>query len=282
MDRVTTIVVPRTLDGQRIDFVISRVLKIPRRDAKHLVEQGIVALDAAKVTFGSRRVPAGARIEIHRAAAEASSPPASFGIIHEDAEIAVVDKPAGILTTGTGSGAEPTLEQLLGRSGGKIWPVHRLDRETSGVVVFARNAQSAGRLERAFRHRRVNKSYLGIVEGRMPARKGVFRGRLAPDRDYGETRYRVIRAVDRLSLVEFQPVTGRTNQIRRQLLSVNCSLVGEKKFLPRRPKGFVPFPRLALHSVEIGFDHPGSGRPVVYRSKLPDDMSRLVRMIMRR
>jgi 23S rRNA pseudouridine1911/1915/1917 synthase len=213
-------------------------------------------------------------------------------VIFEDNHLLVVIKPAGLLAQADRSG-DPTLAQAaatyLKRKYAKpgnvyVGLVHRLDRNVSGVMVLARTSKAAGRLSIQFRDGSVRKTYCAVVAGvPVPARgecvswlaaaadrRGVTRAAATPFPGAKESRlrYDVVEAVSDFSQLEVEPVTGRRHQIRVQLASLGCPLVGDVKY---GSTWRLPAHRLALHASRLEFDHPVGGRHLVFTAPVPRD-----------
>lgn len=219
---------------------------------------------------------------------------AFLSVLFEDNHCLAVDKPAGLLTMGDHTG-EPTLvdaaREYLRRKYNKpgnvfVGVVHRLDRPVSGVVLFARTSKGASRLSEQFRVRSVEKTYLAVVEGMVAPAEGILADRLAKDRqrnvvsvvdedddDGQECRlaYRRIRKLGRFTLVEIQPETGRSHQIRVQLAARGWPIAGDRKYGARSHlDGFI-----GLHASSLVFQHPVSKERVTVSADLPENWSRL-------
>jgi len=211
-------------------------------------------------------------------------------IVHEDGAIVVVDKPAGLLTIATEAEKTRTAYRALNdhlkararTSRQQIFVVHRLDRDTSGLVVFARTEAAKRALQNGWKS--VRKTYQAVVEGVPAASAGTLRSRLVEtgsllvhgtDRGgrVAVSRYRVLRAGPERSLLEIEIETGRKNQIRVQLAEIGHPVVGDRKYGARTD----PAGRLALHACELAFAHPVSGEPTRLRSELPASLRGLVR-----
>ena len=222
----------------------------------------------------------------HRTAnREGGKPSAStYTVLHEDATLLVVDKAAGVLTVGH-DGSERCLLDDLRRDGFAVAPVHRLDRETSGVLLLCLDKRQRPALEELFKQHRVTKEYLALVEGvPRPDRATIA----VPIKDLGKTvrverggrravtHYTVERKLDRAALVRLDIETGRHNQIRVHLAHIGHPVLGDRKF-GRRPKagsdGSGPRARRALlHAARLTFEHPVSGKALRIEAPLPDDM----------
>lgn len=224
-------------------------------------------------------------------------------ILHEDGELIVVNKPAGLLTVplerrGDAPSAYDRIEDRL-RSHGKRRPlvVHRIDRDTSGLVIFAKNTRAQELLKMQFRRREPERVYLAMVYGHPRPALGTWRDHLVWDRKaliQKRTRaadplgkeaiseYRVIETLPDASLIEVRLHTGKRNQIRIQARLRGHTLIGEQRYVfgpePLRP---IPFPRQALHAYRLAFRHPGDGQLLRFEAPLPADMRGLLERLRR-
>lgn len=188
-------------------------------------------------------------------------------ILYSDAQIAVAVKPAGILSQADEKGRESMLSLLTSQLGGEFFPVHRLDRETSGVMVFARSSKSAAALSTALQEKRFSKEYLAVLTATPSEETGVFEDLLFFDRRKGKVfpvkrlrrgvkdarlRYELMEEKNSLSLVRVFPETGRTHQIRVQFASRKMPLYGDRKY-GGAGNG------LALFCRSLSFPHPVKG-----------------------
>lgn len=198
-----------------------------------------------------------------------------YKVIYEDDCLLVVDKPAGLLTIATPKKEKYTLSSLL-----NAYPAHRLDREASGLILFARTKKLRQILMEEFRFRRVKKRYIAFVHGAPKQKNGAI-SREVKDNPYEPakpalTKYRVIEVRNGFSVLEVVPVTGRTNQIRIHFSQLGHPLVGERRFA--FAKDFkIKFRRVALHAADLGFIHPLTGRTMSFHSELPADMQEFLK-----
>ena len=210
-------------------------------------------------------------------------------IVHLDDAVVVVDKPPGLLSMGSEREKEKTayrilnthLKTLMKTPAQQVFIVHRLDRETSGLMMFARNESVQAALQRNWKG--VVKKYLAIVEGVPAQMQGTLKDRLVENRSLmvrrveegGEvaiTHYRVLRAQGERALLEITLETGRRNQIRVQLAALGHPVAGDRKYGAKTD----PARRLALHACELGFRHPVSGAPMEFHSALPPRLRALI------
>ena len=222
-------------------------------------------------------------------------------IAYEDESILVIDKPSGLLVLPDRYDRSlPNLYEGLRSELGEVFVVHRIDRETSGLLVVGKNAQSHAALSRLFEGRMVDKTYVAISRGLSARPDGEIRVPVPVRKDGSvvekdsESRYRVLEAFRGHSLVEVKPVTGRTHQIRLHLASIGLPIVADALHGDGRPfylsdikasyrpgaEGERPLlARTALHAAELRFVHPLSAQALVFRSELPKDMRSVIRAL---
>jgi 23S rRNA pseudouridine1911/1915/1917 synthase len=224
-------------------------------------------------------------------------------VLYEDAAVVALDKPAGMVVhPAPGSWHGTVVNALLHRglvttsaSGDRPGIVHRLDKETSGVLLVARTIEAQERLSRAFHDRTVEKTYLAVVLGTPRPRAASIdrpigrhpheRVRMSTRSRRGRsavTRYEVVESFERLSIVRVEPETGRTHQIRVHLASIGHPVLADPLYgarkgraLPDRGPG-IAFERQALHAASIVFPHPVTGAPTRVDAPLPEDLARLL------
>lgn len=217
--------------------------------------------------------------------------PRGMSIIHEDGDILVVDKPAGLLTMGTDREKVKTAYYALtnyirkgySKSRKQLFIVHRLDRDTSGVLIFAKTEAAKKALQDQWED--TTKIYLAVVHGKLAKKEGTISTYLAENKahiaystsdpkkgKFSETAYRVLQETDEFSLLEIDLITGRKNQIRVHLADEGHPVVGDKKY----GKGDRAHKRLALHAKSISFKHPSTGKPLVCEAEVPRYITTLV------
>ncbi|MCB0219538.1 MAG: RluA family pseudouridine synthase [Chrysiogenetes bacterium] len=211
-------------------------------------------------------------------------------ILHEDSALLLVNKPAGWLTVPTPKGERDTLrdwaDDYLRSSGTKAYMVHRLDRETSGVLAIAKKAKAQQALEQQFRTHEPGRTYLALVHGTMAQKKGRLVHNLMPDprrkgavmvsrnRNFGQhaaLRYATLEEFgEEAALLEIAPETGRTNQIRVQLAHEGHPIVGDRKYTKAR-KWRLQARRTLLHAASLSVAHPDTKKQVSAKAPLPAD-----------
>jgi RluA family pseudouridine synthase len=208
----------------------------------------------------------------------------SLSILYQDDRLVVVDKPAGVASVPDGSGA-PAAPELLAALGLRAESVHRLDREVSGVLLLALDAEALHALQDLFRARALSKTYWALCAGHPEPARGELsfpileEERLARVSARGKparTRYRTLARHSRTSELELELLTGRKNQIRVHLAHAGHPLVGERKYARGRDAVLrVASRRVALHASGLAFVAPWSGRKIAVEAPLPADLSRL-------
>jgi 23S rRNA pseudouridine1911/1915/1917 synthase len=273
--------------GRRLDQVLAaRVEGLSRRQARVLLDIGGVFVDGRRIKVAGRAMHAGEEVvavmggalaratkKTGRAARgedERQLPP--YTVVFEDDDIVVVDKPSGLLTAPTPESDRNNLADLLSRRPGAppVFVVHRIDLETSGLVVFAKTADANRELSARFRDHDLERVYLAVVVGRFPdAIKAIDRpvgGRRAVT--HVEIRERFD---ERATMVACRLDTGRTHQIRLHMLAVGTPVIGDARY--GRPFAPAP-PRMALHATKLGLAHPRTGEPLSFESRWPRDLEK--------
>jgi RluA family pseudouridine synthase len=184
-------------------------------------------------------------------------------IIYEDEWLLVADKPSGLLTVPTPKNEKRTLSSIL-----NLYPCHRLDRETSGLIIYAKSKGIQQKIMDEFRQRRVKKIYAAFVSGIPYKNQGEIKNRI--EGLNALTRYKVIAKRKDFAIVEVNPLTGRTNQIRIHFKQLGHPVLGESKYAFRRDFK-VKAKRLMLHAAELEFTHPVTGKLLKLKSALPED-----------
>ena len=313
--RTLTIVPEAAVRGQRIDrFLADAIGMLSRSRVKSLIEHGQLCCDGEVLSEPSQPVRPGATYRINLPPPASASPqPQAIPIttLYEDADLIVLNKPAGLVVHPAPGNEDGTLvnallahcgEQLTG-IGGERRPgiVHRLDKDTSGVMVVAKTQLANTALTAAFAARDLDRAYLALVWGLPNPLAGDIEGTIGRDkRDrkrmavvtrHGKTaltHYRTLRAWQTaVAMLECRLATGRTHQVRVHLASRGHPVVGDPLYLRRVPAvaralpepirhRLLDFPRQALHAAHLGFAHPRTGRPFSFTADPPADMAALI------
>lgn len=299
--------------GQRLDALVAfRIIDLSRSLAAKLIARGFIRVNTTPRKAGYRVKP-GDVVSGQIPAAEPAAcipEPVDFGILYEDQALIVVNKPPGLVVHPAAGHHSGTLVHGLVHHcpdlqgvGGERRPgiVHRLDKDTSGILLVAKNQAAHVHLSRQFKTRSIQKTYLAIVRGEMPAESGAVSlpiGRHPVDRKKmstrsrrsrtAETRWRLRRAFQGASLLEVALKTGRTHQIRVHLAAIGHGILGDPLYGKGRLGGrwgplsnwAAPSPsRQMLHAWRIGFQHPATNIPLAFEAPLPRDMVETLRRL---
>ena len=282
--------VPAEAAGIRLDVFLADHAG-SRAAAQKLIDAGRVTVDE-RIEPKRHALAAGARIAIAEgapASAAEAVPAARYSIAYRDDDVLVIDKPAGVVVHPGNGRAEGTLVQALaglvagGEDPQRPGIVHRLDRDTSGLLVAARNERAHARLKRQIAGREVLREYLALVEGRPAARSGTIdaplgrdrrvRTRISTDSDDARaavTHFEIERGLRDCTLLRVRLQTGRTHQIRAHLLAIGHRVLGDPEYgVP----GALGLERQFLHATRLAFDHPVSGNRVDLTSPLPANLA---------
>ncbi|MDP1852623.1 MAG: RNA pseudouridine synthase [Candidatus Omnitrophota bacterium] len=204
--------------------------------------------------------------------------------IYEDDYLLIVDKPSGLLTIPTPKKEFRTLTAILNEEAEKkepnlrLYPCHRLDRQTSGLIIYAKTKRAQQAMMESFHRQKVYKEYIAFVRGKLKESSGRIKSYIRHDEreepKLAVTDFEVANFFNGFSEIKVFPRTGRTNQIRIHFKQIGHPLLGERKFAFGRDFE-VKFKRLALHSSRLTFDHPVTGKRLDIYSELPSDMERL-------
>jgi len=293
--------VPEGLDGERLDAAIARMFGVSRTGAAELIGDGKVLLDG-KPAMKSDRVLAGAELSVtlpsprEPEVAVRAEPVPGMSIVYEDDDIVVVDKPRGVAAHPTTGWTGPTVIGGLLGAGHRVATsgaaerqgiVHRLDANTTGLMVVAKSESAYSVLKQAFRDREVTKTYHALIQGlpdplrgtidapigRHPSGDGRFA--VVADGRPSVTHYDTLEAFRAASLVTIGLETGRTHQIRVHMAAVRHPCVGDLLYgadpvLASR----LGLTRQWLHAVRLSFAHPATGAEVTFESAYPEDLAR--------
>jgi 23S rRNA pseudouridine1911/1915/1917 synthase len=290
IDTTLTLPVPETAAGMRLDRFLSEPLG-SRAQAQALIDAGRVRVDG-RPRPKRHALSAGEVIVVEpRAvpAAAAPDPAVRFGVTYEDEHLLVVDKPAGLVVHPARGHRTGTLAQALaGRAAGGEDPyragiVHRLDRDTSGLLVVAKSDEVHRKLKALLAARELRREYLTLVERRPPARTGTIEAPIGRDRHdrvlmsidtddprEARTHFEVERLLPRATLLRVVLETGRTHQIRVHMAAINHPVCGDPQY---GTAGEYGLERQFLHAARLAFAHPVTGEAVDSTSPLPEDLA---------
>lgn len=290
-------------DGERLDKVIPlHVQDLSRAMAQRLIKTGGVTVNG-QPSKPSYRVQAGDQVVV-RVPTEVPEPVVAedipLDIIYEDEILLVVNKPAGMVvhpalghTSGTLVNAVLAHCPQVADVGGpeRAGVVHRLDKDTSGLILIAKDEQTRDALQRQFKRRQVSKTYLALVEGQVEPREGVIEAPVGRDKRHrkrmavvrqgrrARTTYRVIEHFTDHTLLEVHPHTGRTHQVRVHLAWLGYPIVGDPVYGHRRQRLLKG--RHFLHAAGLRFTHPTLGQEVTFQAPLPSKLAAILRRLRR-
>ena len=281
----------------RLDLAVAVRFQLSRRAAREAVRAGRVDVGGQTRDEPGLEVPEGVDLSHHPDRPARRRVRTRLSLLHEDADLLVVEKPAGLLAVPTAEREKDTLLSRVSlylqhryRRRPYVGVVHRLDRDTSGAMVFARTRQALHALQEQFRRHDIEREYLAIVEGE-PAPAGSFDAALAGDGTErrrgvarpGErgkravTRYRVLEKLGGASLVAVELETGRTHQIRIHFAASGHPVLGDRIYRsPAAPPPPIEVGRQMLHARRLGFLHPRDGRPLRAEAPVPEDFEKAV------
>ena len=297
MDETRQFIVAAEQDGERLDVILAAfVPEVSRMRLRQCLDQAQVTVNGSPQAAGWRaRAGDAVSVALPTSLVTAMDPePIPLTLLYEDSHLIVIEKPAGMVVHPAGRHRSGTLVNALayhfnvaGAADPPIRPgvAHRLDRATSGVMVFAKTQRALSRLTVAFQQKRVEKRYLALVHGAPAADTAEWSAPIGADpnatpkwgvRAEGRSatsRYWVRQRWAEFSLLELEPVTGRTNQLRLHCAHFGVPIVGDELF------GSGPIPgiaRLCLHAARLAFPHPENGSLRVFESPLPEEIAAFI------
>jgi 23S rRNA pseudouridine1911/1915/1917 synthase len=284
----------------RLDKLVAERFGLSRSAAQEAVRNGRIDVAGAPCNEPGRTVEFEALVEFFPSRPKARTVATRLRVIHEDRHVIVVDKPAGVLTLPTPARERDTLVERVGRylairhheSRPYVGVIHRLDRDTSGALAFARSPAALRAFQRLFKAHAIERQYVAVVEGAISQASGTITRALVTDRGdlrrgvarhplegkRAVTHYRVVERFGAVAtLVACWLETGRTHQIRIHLAEVGHPVVGDRVYRPKaQPRCKASFRRQALHAQTLGFRHPLTGQAIHVESPLPSDLDALI------
>jgi 23S rRNA pseudouridine1911/1915/1917 synthase len=289
--------------GERLDRYLARALPaLSRSQIQRLIRQGLVVLEG-QAAKPSAPVAEGMRVVVHipPAPAEQVLPQSiPLDVVYEDGALLVVNKPAGMVVHPSPGHSQGTLvNALLARyphlaagDEGRAGIVHRLDRDTSGLIIVGKTEAALKHLRQQFKMRKVEKTYLALVHGRPPAPEGIIEAPVGRDPRQRQrmavvsggraarTRYVLREDLGEYSLLAASPETGRTHQIRVHLAWLGVPVAGDRVYGPqrnvRRVRNDLGLERQFLHAWRLSFERPGSRERLALEAPLPPDLQRVI------
>lgn len=283
-------VYPVSAPDTLLPFLLARV-KGSRNNVKSLLSRRLVAVDGVPVSQFDTPLAAGQQVAILPVSApKADALP--FPLLYEDEHLIVVNKPAKLLSVANDKEKTRTAYHMVTdyvksrEVGARIFVLHRLDRDTSGVLMFARDAETKELFQSRWNEIITRRGYLAVVEGTpKPDRDTIrsylvetdthmsFSGRPGPNAKEAVTSYQVLKAGGGYALLDISIETGRKNQIRVHMKEQGHPVAGDRQYGARTN----PIGRLCLHANELSFLHPATGEPVTFKAKMPRDFNRVFR-----
>ena len=297
-------------NSPRLDKALAEGSGLSRERIKALIVDGRISVDGSPIASPSAKFTPGARFTIAVPPPEPLHTPAQdipLNVVFEDDDLIVIDKPAGLVVHPAAGNRDGTLvNALLYHCGGRLSGiggvarpgiVHRIDKDTSGLLVVAKSDAAHEGLAGQFADHSIERAYLAVVGGYPKSSAGTISGRIgrsdadrkkmaviAPDSRRGKhavTHYRMVEKLVDCTLVECRLETGRTHQIRVQMASIGHALLGDPVYgrTPAQLRSLLKrlgFARQALHAAILGFVHPVTGAALSFRSELPEDMRELI------
>ena len=276
-------------ESSLLEFLMKALDGISRNSAKSLLTHRMVRINSRLETKHDFVVKPGMTVEVSRGRGQNELKNKQLKMLYEDPYIVVVEKAAGLLTVATAREKEKTAHEILKEYArrtyhGRIFVVHRLDRDTSGILIFAKDEKTMSKLRENWNDIVKVRGYIAIVSGEMERNKGtvtswltenekheVYSSPVAGIGDWAVTNYRTLERKGGYSLVNVDIETGRRNQIRVHMKEMGHPIVGDEKY----GNGDNPIKRLGLHAYRLVFNHPATGKLMTFELPYPDEFKRI-------
>lgn len=284
------VVFPVTVNALLMEFLMDKMPNRSRSKIKFLLGNKQVLVDGQVISQFNHPLAPGQKVEISKERVQLEKKSCEFIIVFEDDDLIVIDKQAGLLSIATEKEKRATAYSLLSNHvkkhnlENKIFVVHRLDRETSGLMLFAKSEQVKRHLQDSWNETIIERSYIAVVEGAVEKPEGVITSYLVEGKTFkvhssqdpkrgkkAVTNYKMIKKNKGYSMLKVNLETGRKNQIRVHMQDIEHSIVGDKKYGATGN----PLKRLGLHALQISFIHPTSGEKMDFETKIPSVFLRL-------
>lgn len=278
-------------NAELMAFLMAQMPHKSRTNIKSLLTNKQVLVDGRPISQYNHRLVPGQKVEIGGTRISPEQKFREYTIVYEDHELIVIDKQAGLLSMATDNEKRDTAYSLLSKhvkkqeAENKIFIVHRLDRETSGLMLFAKSEPVKHKLQESWNDTIIDRTYIAVVEGMVEPPEGIFTSYLTEDKNFrmhsspnpgnGQkaiTHYATLKSNKEYSLLKVNLETGRKNQIRVHMQELEHSVVGDRKYSAAAS----PIKRLALHAQRLSFIHPSTGKEMTFETKIPRAFSRLV------
>jgi len=273
-----------------MEFLLSKLPSQGRNNIKSLLTHRQVQVDAEVITRYNHLLQVGQEVTINWAIIRDEGPTTGLKILYEDPEIIIIDKPAGLLSIASDQEKLNTAYRQLRdyvsstNPEDRIFIVHRLDRDTSGVMMFVKNETIKHELQDSWKETVIDRAYIAVVEGKIPEPQGTIKSWLKETKTklmYSSSRegdgleaithFKVLQTSSKYSLLEIRLETGRKNQIRVHLQDIGHSIIGDKKYGSTTN----PIGRLGLHAHILAFQHPTSGQIMRFETEIPKKFTSL-------
>lgn len=262
--------------GRKLQEFLCQRLGISRKQAKRLLDDRSVFVNHQRVWMAKHPLVVDDIVEVRQSSAAQRRLEEPLLILHEDDDYLIIDKPAGLLANGPAS-AESRLQEHFKNTA--LEAVHRLDRDTSGCFLLAKNRAAFEAMVKVFQERAVSKTYMAIARGRVPSSLRTIRAPI--ENQEAITHLRVLRGNNIATLLQLELETGRTHQIRRHLAASSHPLVGDKQYETRTidRDELRRAPRQMLHAAKLSFKHPATGETVEAEADTPADFKSMQRAL---
>ncbi|MDX9881588.1 MAG: RluA family pseudouridine synthase [Prolixibacteraceae bacterium] len=279
-----------TENGPLLAFLLAQMPSRSRTKIKSLLGAKKVLVDGQAISQFNHPLVPGQKVEINNEKIPAEKKAMDYEMVYEDQDIIVIDKQAGLLSIATEKEKRATAYSMLSdhvkkqNNANKIFIVHRLDRETSGLMLFAKSEAVKRKLQDSWNDTIIDRSYIAVVEGTVEKQKGVvvsylfedksFKMHSSPNPGRGQravTHYSLLKKNKKYSLLKINLETGRKNQIRIHAQEMGHSIIGDKKYGALTN----PIRRLGLHAQQLSFIHPVTGQTLNFETAVPVAFSRL-------
>ncbi len=279
-----------TEPAELMKFLMVKLPAKSRKDIKSLLAHRQISVDAEIITQFNHPLAEGQQVVVNWEKVLIEEQPQGLTIVFEDPHIMIIEKQAGLLSIATATEKEQTAYSILSDhvkkrdSKNKVFVLHRLDRETSGVMMFAKSEKVQQLLQKAWKEAVLERTYVVVVEGMVTKEEGtitswlteskafiMYSSRTPNDGQKAITHYRVLKKNKHYSLLEVELETGRKNQIRVHMKDIGHSVIGDKKYGATKH----PIGRIGLHARVLAFKHPITGEVVRYETDIPKEFLNL-------